>query len=157
MKNSGKKFEHIIREQFEKLPEVSVDRINDIVGYGGAYNIADLIVYRKPFKYYFELKTIKGTSFPFSNINQKALTDMQYQCIKNGVACYFLIWFIDLDLTIAVHANEIYVKYHAMNKKSIGVKSFSDFEYVVVDGVKKRKYFEYDLIGLLNKLDGEML
>lgn len=157
MKNSGKKFEQIVREQFKEISDVSVDRINDNVGYSGAYNIADLIVYRKPFKYYFELKTVKGTRFPFSHINPKALTDMQYQSIKNGVACYFLIWFIDLDLTIAVHCNEIYLQYYGKDKKSITVKSLSDFEYVVVEGVKKRKYFDYDLIGLLNKLDGEML
>lgn len=157
MKNNGKKFEQLIRKQFETIPNVSVDRINDNVGYSGAYNIADLIVYRKPYKYYFELKTIKGTSFPFSHINLKALTDMQYESIKAGVACYFLIWFIDLDLTIAVHCNEIYTQLHGRNRKSIGVKSFEDFEYFVVSGAKKRKYYEYDLVDLLNKLDGEML
>lgn len=156
-KNSGKAFEQLIRQQFEKIRDVSVDRINDIVGYAGAYNIADLIVYRKPNKYYIECKSIRGTSFSFSNVNEKALLDMQYQSLIKGVACYYLIWFIDLDLTIALNSNELYIKMYGHNKKSIGVSSFDEFEYIVVNGRKKRKYYEYDLVDLLNKLDGEML
>jgi len=156
-KNDGKKFEQLIRQQFEQIPNVSVDRINDNVGYAGAYNIADLIVYRKPNKYYIECKTIKGTSFPFSNINEKALMDMQYESIKAGVSCFFIIWFIDLDKTIAISAKEIYDRMYVQNKKSIGVKSFSDFEFMEVQGTKKRKYYNYNLNKLLDDLDKEML
>ena len=156
-KNCGKEFEKLIRQQFESIPDVSVDRINDNVGYSGAYNIADLIVYRKPYKYYIECKSIKGTSFPFSNINLKALEDMQYEQIKKGVGCYFIIWFIDLDLTIAINATEIHFKLYGENKKSIGVKSFDDFEFIKVEGTKKRKYYNYNLTKLLNDLDGEMV
>jgi hypothetical protein len=155
-KNCGKEFEKQIRQQFESIPDVSVDRINDNVGFAGAYNIADLIVYRRPHKLYLECKTIKGTSFPFSNINQKALTDLVYQDIIPGVGCYFLIWFIDLDLTICVNATEIYLKMHGQNKKSIGVGSFKDFDYIEVEGTKKRKYYKYNLVKLLNELDGEI-
>lgn len=155
-KNCGKEFEKQIREQFEAIPNVSVDRINDNVGYSGAYNIADLIVYRKPYKYYIECKSIKGTSFPFGNINEKALRDLQYQEILAGVGCYLLIWFIDLDLTICISAREVYEKIHCYNKKSIGVKSFNDFDFIEVQGTKKRKYYKYNLVELLNKLDGEM-
>lgn len=154
--NKGKVFEQLVRQQFNELPNVSVDRINDNVGYAGAYNIADLIVYRKPHKYYIECKTIKGTSFPFSNINQKALLDMQYQSIIDGVNCYFIVWFIDLDKTIAINANEIYVKFNGYGKKSIGVSSFDDFDYILVKGQKKRTYYNYDMQDLLNQFDGEM-
>ena len=155
-KNSGKQFEKIIRDQFEKIRGVSIDRINDVVGYRGAYNIADLIVYRKPYKYYIECKSTQGTSFSFSNVNEKALKDMQYESLKSGVACYYLIWFIDLDLTIAINCNELYVKMYGYNKKSIGVSSFKDFEYIVVNGNKKQKYYNYDLKELLDNFDGEM-
>lgn len=155
-KNRGKKFEQIIRQQFEQIRNVSVDRINDNVGYEGAYSIADLIVYRKPYKYYIECKSIKGTSFPFSNINEKALRDLQYQQILSGVGCYFLIWFVALDLTICISAREIYEKMYAWDKKSIGVSSFKDFDFIEVQGTKKRKYYKYNLVELLNKLDGEM-
>lgn len=156
MRNSGKMFEKEIREQFEKLSNVSVDRINDNVGYAGAYNIADLIVYRKPNKYYVELKTIKGTSFPLSNINQRALTDMQYASLVSGVDCYFIIWFIDLDKTIAVNAREIYNQIYVYERKSIGTKSFHHFDFIELEGVKKRKYYKYDLNKLLDDFDKEL-
>lgn len=156
MKNKGKKFEQLVRQQFDNIPNVSVDRINDNVGYAGAYNIADLIVYRKPYKYYLELKTIKGTSFPFSNINKKALTDLVMASIIPGVAGYYLIWFINLDLTIAIHCKELYEKIYVHDKKSIGVKSLEEFEYIVVNGKKKRTYYDYNLTELLNKFSEEM-
>lgn len=155
-KNDGKTFEQNIRKQFEAIPNVSVDRINDNVGYSGAYNIADLIVYRKPYKYYIECKCVRGTSFPFANINKKALDDMQYQSIINGVNCWFIIWFIDLDKTICINATEIYAQMYVRNKKSIGVSSFNDYDYITVKGIKKRKFYNYDLTNLLDKLDGEM-
>lgn len=156
MKNRGKVFERKIREQFDKIHNVSTDRINDNVGYSGAYNIADLIVYRKPFKYYLELKTTKGTSFPFDRINMKALTDMQYASLVDGVDCYFIIWFIELDKTIAINSRELYNQIHVHNKKSIGVKTFKDFSFIEIDGVKKRTYYDYDLQGLLDKFDRKL-
>ena len=156
MRNCGKTFEQKVREQFDKLYDVSVDRINDTVGYAGAYNIADLIVYRKPYKYYIECKSIRGTSFPFSNINQKALTDMQYASLVNGVDCYFIIWFIDLDRTIAINCRELYNKIYVHEKKSIGVKTFGDYEYIDVEGQKNRKYYKYNFVKLLDEFDKEM-
>lgn len=157
MKNKGKQFEKLVRQQFEAIQDVSVDRINDNVGYAGAYNIADLIVYRKPYKYYLELKTIKGTSFPFCNVNKKALTDLMMQSIIPGVAAYYIIWFVDLDLTIAINCRELYDKIYVEDKKSIGVKSLHEFEYIKINGKKKRTYYEYNLVELLNKFCEEML
>lgn len=155
MKNCGKVFEKEIRKQFDDLRDVSVDRINDNVGYAGAYNIADLIVYRKPYKYYIELKSTKGTSFPFDRVNLRALTDMQYASLVTGVDCYFIIWFIDLDRTIAINARELYNQIHVHNRKSIGTKSFQHFDFIEVQGEKKRKYYKYNLIELLDEFDKE--
>lgn len=154
--NRGKEFEKKIREQFKKLRNVSVDRINDNVGFKGAYNIADLIVYRKPNKYYIELKCRKGTSFSFEGVNKDALLDMQYQSNIRGVNCYFIVWFIDLDRTIAISAKEIYEQIHVHGRKSIGVNSFDKFEFIEVKGIKKRKYYKYDLEELLNEFDREL-
>ena len=157
MKNSGKAFEKIIREQFDSIHNVSVDRINDNVGYAGAYGIADFIVYRKPYKYYIECKSTKGTSFPFSNINENALRDLVMASILNGVDSYFIIWFIDLNRTIAINARELYDQMYVHNRKSIGVKSFQYFEFIDIAGTKKRKYFNYDLVTLLDVFDREQL
>lgn len=155
-KNVGKEFEKQLREQFKNLRGVSVDRIHDNVGYKGAYNIADLIVYRKPNKYYIECKARKGKSFSFEGVNEDALLDMQHACNINGVDCYFIVWFTDLDRTIAINAKELYNQIYAHNKKSIGVSSFDDFEFIEIKGVKKRKYFKYNLEELLNEFDREL-
>ena len=155
-KNDGKAFEKLIREQFKAIRNVSVDRINDNVGYAGAYNIADLIVYRKPYKYYIECKTVSGRLFQFTKINLKALEDMERETVKDGVRAYFIIWFKDLDKTIAISANEIYSKIYGEGKKSIGVKSFDDFDFIELDGIKRRKFYNYDLEKLLNDIDRDL-
>ena len=51
---------------------------------------------------------------------------------------------------------EIYLKMYGQNKKSVGVSSFDDFEFIQLQGTKKRKYYKYNLTKLLNDLDGEM-
>ena len=155
-KNDGKAFEKLIREQFKAIHGASVDRINDNVGYAGAYNIADLIVYKKPYKYYIECKTVSGTSFPFYKINLKALEDMEWQTTIDGVRAYFIIWFKDLDKTIAISANEVYFRVYGENRTSIGVKSFKDFNFIEVEGTKKRKFYDYDLEKLLNDIDRDL-
>ena len=50
--NRGKQFEQKIREAFLKIPNVSIDRIPDqTMGYKGACNISDFIVYKEPYEY----------------------------------------------------------------------------------------------------------
>ena len=45
--NRGKKFEDVVRQAFEKVPNVSIDRLHDqTTGFKGSQNICDLIVYR---------------------------------------------------------------------------------------------------------------
>ena len=40
--NRGKKFEEVIRESFEKVPNVSIDRLHDQTnGFKGSQNICD--------------------------------------------------------------------------------------------------------------------
>ena len=57
--NRGKKFEDSLKKQFEKLPEVSIDRLYDVTtGYLNQNNVCDFIVYKKPYEYYFECKAI---------------------------------------------------------------------------------------------------
>ena len=72
--NKGKNFESIIKHAFLKVPGVSIDRIPDqTMHHKGACNICDFIVYKKPYEYYIECKTVHGNTLPFSNI-----TDMQW-------------------------------------------------------------------------------
>ena len=43
--NRGKQFEEVIKEAFESIPDVSIDRLHDqTTGYRGSSNICDFIV-----------------------------------------------------------------------------------------------------------------
>ena len=51
MQNYGKKFEQVVRESFERVPGVSIDRLNDnTAGFKGIAGICDFIVYREPYE-----------------------------------------------------------------------------------------------------------
>lgn len=72
--NYGKKFEN----NFKKGVGKELVRLYDTTnGYAGVKNPCDFIYYRYPYQYLFELKSVKGSRFDFSNItdNQKEQLD----------------------------------------------------------------------------------
>jgi recombination protein U len=78
--NYGKKFEN----NFKKGVGKELVRLYDTTnGYAGVKNPCDFIYYRYPYQYLFELKSVKGSRFDFSNItdNQKEQLDF-YSHIK---------------------------------------------------------------------------
>lgn len=78
--NYGKKFEN----NFKKGVGKELVRLYDTTnGYAGVKNPCDFIYYRYPYQYLFELKSVKGSRFDFSNItdNQKEQLDF-YNHIK---------------------------------------------------------------------------
>lgn len=78
--NYGKKFEN----NFKKGVGKELVRLYDTTnGYAGVKNPCDFIYYKYPYQYLFELKSVKGDRFDFSNItdNQKEQLDF-YSRIK---------------------------------------------------------------------------
>lgn len=150
--NYGKKFEAVIRQAFEKLHNVSIDRIHDqTTKYKGSQNICDFIVYREPYEFYFECKSIHGNTFPLSNI-----TDTQYKGLLNksqinGVFAGIIIWWIDKDTTKYIPIELI----QALKRE--GVKSirydFTLFNKPLRDipGKKLRTFFNYNMEEFLNE------
>ena len=146
--NRGKQFEEVIKKSFLKLKNVSVDRIHDQTnGYAGSSNICDFIVYKYPYQYYIECKSVHGNTFPLSN-----LTDKQYKGLLNkskiyGVCTGVLIWYIDRDVTVFVPIS--FIKWQKeLGRKSIqyGLVSQCKFENIenpiVIKGKKKRVFFD---------------
>ena len=78
--NYGKKFENNFKKGVGKELVILYDTTN---GYAGVKNPCDFIYYKYPFQYLFELKSVKGSRFDFSNItdNQKEQLDF-YSHIK---------------------------------------------------------------------------
>lgn len=153
--NKGKKFEQVIRESFEKIDGVSIDRIPDqTMHHKGATNIADFIVYKKPYEYYIECKTVHGNTLPFSNIKPNQWDGLLEKSKISGVVAGVLCWWVDKDVTrfmdIGVlsvlrdvyHMKSVRYDYHPFNENSIISPSFDIFD---IGGKKKRVFFDYDM------------
>lgn len=151
VQNRGKQFEHIIREAFEKVPNVSIDRVHDQTnGYKGSQNICDFIVYREPYEYYFECKSVHGASLPFSNITETQWNGLLEKSKIEGVFAGIICWWIDKDVTkfIPIQALEWNRQY---NYRSIRY-DHNGTSFIEIKGRKKRVFYEYDMETFLNEI-----
>lgn len=144
--NRGKKFENIIKSAFEKEPNVSIDRLHDqTTGYAGSKNICDFIVYKKPYEYYIECKSVHGNTLPFSNITETQWNGMLEKSQIVGVAAGIICWWVDLDETWFI---PMWVIDDARREgaKSINLKHpHMQGYWIPISGKKKRVFFEYDM------------
>ena len=154
--NYGKKFEDVVREAFEKVPGVSIDRLHDqTTGWKGSANICDFIVYREPYEYYFECKSVHGNTLPFSNITDKQWDGLLEKSQIEGVFAGVICWWIDKDVTRFMPIQVLdYLREERY--KSIRFDAFPFrldlFPIIEIKGKKKRVFFEYDMEKFLNEL-----
>lgn len=145
MGNRGKQFEQLIKEAFEKVPGVSIDRIPDqTMGYRGACNISDFIVYKEPYEYYIECKSTKGACLPFANITDNQWKGLLEKSEIPGVYAGIICWWIDKDVTLFLPIQTLSIL------AQVGMKSIRyDFpncpEIVKLQGKKKRVFFDYNM------------
>ena len=150
-KNKGKQFEDVIKSSFEKVPNVSIDRLRDAPRkLKGVDNPADFIVYKKPHQIYVECKSHKGNTFPFSCIRVEQFNGMYFKSYIYGVKAGAIIWFIDHDITIWVDIDML-TTWRATHK-SINIKDLDKIEHIKIEGKKKRVYFDYDMQKFLEEL-----
>ena len=161
--NRGKQFEEVVREAFEKLPYVSIDRLHDQTnGFRGSQNICDFIVYREPYEYYIECKSVHGNTLSihsndktgrgevYGNITKRQWEGLSKKARIHGVFAGVICWWIDKDITR-------YIPIEVLNYlKCDGYKSVRyDYESIcIVDihGKKKRVFFDYDMEVFLNEV-----
>lgn len=142
--NRGKKFEQVIKDAFQNVEGCSIDRLHDqTTGYIGSKNICDFIVYKYPYQYYIECKTIHGNTFPLSNI-----TDTQYNGLVEkdkiaGVRAGLIIWWVDKDVTKFVPISTVQTL-KANKYKSISY-NLTALPTTEIRGKKKRVFFDYDM------------
>lgn len=168
--NRGKKFEDIIKQAFEKIPDVSVDRLHDqTTGYLGASNICDFIVYKKPFEYYIECKSVHGNTLSIHSIPKQDkngvlhgfygnITDTQWEGLLEkskipGVIAGVICWWIDKDVTLFIPI-QVLERLKNNGGKSIryDISEYLDSP-VVIHGQKKRVFFDYDMNSFLHVLE----
>ena len=164
----GKQFEQVIREAFEKVPNVSVDRLHDQTnGFRGSQNICDFIVYKEPYEYYIECKSVHGASLPFSNITDTQWNGLLEKSKIEGVFAGVICWFIDKDVTLYIPIQMLQV-FKEKGFKSFSYKLFSDsgsgwelvdceyegksYRFIEIKGKKKRVFFDYDMERFLEEV-----
>lgn len=174
--NRGKQFENVIREAFERVPNVSIDRLHDQTnGFKGSQNICDFIVYKEPYEYYIECKSVHGNTLSIHS-NPKtdkhgrlhgfygAITDTQWEGLLEkskieGVYAGIICWWIDKDVTRFIPI-EVLQKMREDGKKSIHYSWDHYFwgDYTVnytmyqLKGKKKRVFFDYSMEDFFNEI-----
>lgn len=152
--NRGKDFEKVIKDCFELIPNVSVDRLHDQMnGFAGSTNICDFIVYYNPLIYYLECKSVHGNTLSFSNITKNQWQGLLEKSKIDGAIAGVLCWWVDKDVT-----KFIPIKFLQQAKEKGFVSLPSDYEtkWVLDDfdfdtlpfdlsGKKRRVFFEYDM------------
>ena len=160
MVNRGKQFEEVIRKAMESVDEISVDRIHDqTTGFKGSQNICDFIVYRYPYQYYFECKSVHGNTLSFNKITETQWKGLLEKSKIPGVFAGIICWWIDKDTTAFLPIEMLqYLKnrgyksvaYYA-NWVELDVDA-PDWNWCWIKGKKKRVFFDYDMRGFFNAL-----
>lgn len=151
--NKGKQFESIFKHDFAKSTGGVIDRIYD-PGFGmkGIKNICDFIAYKYPNMFYLECKSIKGNTFPLSNLTQ-------YEKLRekkgiHGIRAGAIIWFRDHDRIVYVPISTFEQCFNE-GLKSINIKMVGNTAYKIIEipSIKKRVYLESDYSVLLQLKD----
>ena len=155
--NRGKQFEDLIREQFEKIDNITVTRLYDVtMGYKQINNPCDLIVYKKPNILFLECKAVHGNTLNFkSNIRDNQWDKLLAYSKVPGVIAGILVWFIDRDETyfVDIYWLELLKRQHY---KSFNAKDCFNPTFVTpIYGKKKRIFFDYDLVRFLEDIKDE--
>ena len=144
--NRGKQFEQVIKEAFLRVPGTSVIRLLDPTnGYMGIRNICDFIVYKYPHQYLIECKSVHENTFRYST-KSNHITDTQWEGLLEagkikGVVSGVIVWYVLKDVT------KFYPIWKLKRLKDAGKNSvrYDDENGVVLCGVKKRVFFDYDM------------
>lgn len=158
--NRGKDFENVIRKAFKRVDGVSIDRLNDnTAGFKGIAGICDFIVYKKPYEYYIECKSVHGNTLPFSNITTNQWNGLLEKSKIEGVFAGVICWWVDKDITKFIPIQFLQM---AKDKHFVSIPSdyekkwiLDDYKYLPFNimGKKKRVFFEYDMSRFLKEVE----
>lgn len=164
--NRGKQFEVELRKQFKDVPGVSIDRLHDqMTGYRGSQNICDFIVYKKPYEFYFECKTIHGNTLSiygkdegnkYGNITNNQWEGLLEKSTIPGVFAGIICWWVDKNVTRFLPIRML-DRWRSLGHRSIRYdeNKWSMLGYtlrpILIRGKKKRVFFEYALEEFLNE------
>ena len=152
----GKQFEEVIKQAFERVPDVSIDRLHDQMnGYAGSYNICDYIVYKYPHQYYIECKSVHGNTLPFSNVTDNQWYGLLKKSKIPGVIAGVMCWWIDRDVTLFIPI-QVLDAMKILGAKSIRYDLNMDADIIDIPGKKKRVFFDYDMTKFFKEVENEI-
>lgn len=164
--NRGKQFEEVIKRAFLKVPEVSIDRLHDqTTGFANSSNICDFIVYKEPYEYYIECKSVHGNTLPFSNISETQWQGLLEKSRIQGVFAGVICWWIDKDVTAFIPIellNDLKLDHKSIRYDYIHDYANDDNDLLVhrlkpieIHGEKKRVFFDYNMIKFFKEITRE--
>lgn len=178
--NRGKKFEDVIEKAFSNLLDVSIVRLHDqTTGYLGSSNHCDFIVYKKPYEYHIECKSVHGNTLSIYSIPKPDkngvlhgfygnITDKQWEGLLEkskikGVVAGIICWWIDKDLTYFIPIQLLEWAY-TEGFKSVPSKFYELWKWkennlpepIKIQGFKKRIFFDYDMEDFLRRCPNEI-
>lgn len=139
--NYGKKFEQKFKEDFQKIPNSTIDRIYDTTnGYSHITNVSDFICYKYPNILYAEVKTTMGNTFPLSRLTQydKLITKKDVFGAIAGV----VIWYYEKEKVIFCSIQNV-EQLKLKGNKSIHIEKDKDY-FLEIPSVKKRVFMDSD-------------
>jgi hypothetical protein len=156
--NLGKKFENVIKKSFLKVSDVSIDRLHDQTnGFRGSQNICDFIVYKKPYEYYIECKSVHGASLPLDNITDTQWNGLLQKSQIEGVFAGIICWWVDKGITkfipIQLLAWLDMTCYKSIRYDVVCMES--GMEVFEIQGKKKRVFFDYNMNQFLKDMENK--
>ena len=152
-KNRGKAFEDVVKKSFDAVNGVSIDRLRDAAKkMKNVDNPSDFIVYKYPHEIYVECKSHKGNTLPFNCIRSQQMVQMMKKSYINGVKAGFIIWYIEKDITVWIDVRDVFSYWFNIGEKSINIKDIEKMNGIIIQGKKKRVYFDYDMEDFLRRL-----
>ena len=154
--NRGKDFEKEIKNCFELVPHVSVDRLPDpMSGYSGVRNICDFSVFQSPDTFYIECKCHYGNTLNYkSDIRVNQWDGLLEKSKIFGCVAGVVVWFIDHDVTAFVTIQDLLAHRNSGHKSLnvVDITGDNSVPHFLVDGIKKRTMYKYLGEDFLRKL-----
>lgn len=157
--NVGKKFENKFRECMTKVEGMRVIRLPDQMnGFKGSTNPCDFFLYRYPYMYAIECKTINTDRFPICNLAPTQYDSLLEFSKTKGLICGVMIWYVQRDITI-FYPIEIFEYCKLIDKKGIRYDETIEIDIPnglsmrQIDGVKRRVFFDYDFDKFISSIE----
>jgi len=139
-----KEFENRIKQGLEAVGGYTYRLHDQQSGYFGSKNPCDFFHYSNPFFYLVECKAHQGNTLPWSCISDNQWDSMLEASKVPGVISGVFVWWTDYDETWYVPIT-VLNELRQRGYKSLNYRKYKDScLYLLIDGTKKRTYFNYN-------------